>query len=185
MDVVGQHAPVLVHHDLEWLLRLWVEGVRPKVADAELHVYSATLDQGELGGEVPERIRSVFDQAVSARANGVVIRRPLADPDMAEAYRAARVHLYPGAANEVYCSTLAESQAVGVPAVARRFAAAAERVRDGESGFVAPDDEAFASCAALLLSDDDVFRNRSADCRTHQRRRDWDAAAAEFETLFA
>ncbi len=169
--------------DLDWLLRLWVEDVRPKVADAELHVYSATLDQGELGGEVPERIRPVFDRAVSARANGVVIRRPFADPDMAEAYRAARVHLYPGAANEVYCSTLAESQAVGVPAVARRFAAVAERVRDGESGFVAPDDEAFASCAALLLSDDDVFRNRS--CHAHRRRRDWDAAAAEFEVLFA
>ena len=188
-DMAPAHPPraVVTTHplmDLDWLLRLWVDEVRPKVADAELHVYSATLDKGELGGEVPERLKPVLGQAVAARAHGVVIQRPCADPDMAEAYRAARVHLYPGAENEVYCSTLAESQAVGLPAVARRFPAVGERIRDGESGFLVPDDQAFASCAILLLIDDSVFRSRSADGRAHQRARSWDAAAVEFEALF-
>ena len=188
-EMTPAHPPraVVTTHplmDLDWLLRLWVEVVRPRVDDAELHVYSATLDRGVLGAEVPEPVKPILDRAVAARGEGVVIQRPLADPDMAEAYCAARVHLYPGAGKEVYCSTLAESQAVGVPAVARRLAAAGERIRDGDSGFLVPDDEAFASCAILLMIDDGVFQGRSADGRAHQRGRDWDAAAAEFEALF-
>ncbi len=169
---------------LDWLLRLWVEDVRPRVSDAELHLYSAVLDRGALGAEVPEPIKPVFAQAMAARADGVVIQRPRADPDMAEAYRCARAYLHPGAEDEVYCTALAESQAVGVPAVARRFAAACERVRDGETGFVAPDDEAFANCATLLLSDDDTLRGFSGNGQAHPRGRGWDAAAAEFEALF-
>ncbi|MFQ5959192.1 MAG: glycosyltransferase [Alphaproteobacteria bacterium] len=188
-EMAPAHPPravVTTHplNGLDWLLRLWITDVRPKVEGAELHVYSATLDKGALGGEMPERIKPILDLAISARDKGVVIERPRADPDMAEGYRAARVHLYPGAANEVYCSTLAETQAVGVPAVTRRFAAAGERIRDGETGFAVPDDEAFASCAILLLSHDDVFRGRSADARAHQRGRGWDAVAAGFEALF-
>ncbi|MFQ5784195.1 MAG: glycosyltransferase [Alphaproteobacteria bacterium] len=188
-DMAPAHPPraIVTTHplmDLDWLLRLWVEVVRPAVPDAELHVYSAMLDKGALGGAAPDRLRPVLDLALGAHDDGVVIERPRADPDMADAYRAARVHLYPGAVGEVHCATLAESQAVGLPAVTRRFAAVAERIRDSETGFLVPDDEAFASCAILLLIDDGVFRGRSGDARTHQRSRSWDDAAAEFETLF-
>ncbi len=188
-DLVPAHPPraiVTVHPrlGLGWLLDLWGAQLRPRAPEAELHVYSATLDKGTLGGDVPEPLKPVFDRAAALRDEGVVIQRPRADPDMSEAYRAARVHLHPGADNEVYCATLAESQAVGLPAVSRRFAAAAERIRDSETGFLVPDDEAFVSCAMLLLGHDDIFNGRSADARRLQRERTWDAAAAEFEALF-
>jgi glycosyltransferase involved in cell wall biosynthesis len=189
-DMVPAYPPraVVTTHplmDFDWLLGLWSKEVKPKVADAELHVYSATLARAELGGDVPERIAPIYKRVAAARGDGVVVERPRADPDMVETYRAARVHLYPGAHGEAYCSTLAESQAVGLPAVARRRPAASERIRDSETGFIVPDDEAFASCAMLLLSHDDIFNGRSRDARAHQRGRDWDAAAAEFEALFA
>ena len=103
---------------------------------------------------------------------------------MCDAYREARAHLHPGHGDEVYCSTLAESQAVGLPAVTRNAAAAAERLRDGETGFIVPDDEAYANCAMLLLTADNVFESRSEDARAHQRGRSWDDAAADFEVLF-
>ena len=170
---------------LDWLLELWGKSIRPRVEGAELHVYSAALDRGSLGGDVPDRIKPVFDRAVALAGDGVVIQRPRADPGMAEAFRAARAHLHPGHDAEFHCASLAESQAVGLPAVIRRTAAAAERVRDGETGFHVPDDEAFANCAMLLLDNDDVFAGRSADARAHQRGRGWDDAAAEFEALFS
>ncbi len=169
---------------LDWLLRLWVDVIRPGAPGAELYIYSAMLDRGLLGGDVPERVKPVFERAMAAQEDGVFIERPLADPGMADAYRAARVHLYPGSAREVYCSTLAESQATGLPAVTRRHPAAMERIVDSETGFAVPDDEAFASCAMLLLTLDDLFRGRSADARSHQRGRDWDGAAEAFEELF-
>lgn len=169
--------------DLDWLIELWTREIRPKVENAELRIFSAMLDRGLLGGDVPERIRPVLDRALAAREHGVTILRPRADPDMADAYREARAHFYPGAEAEVYCATLAESQAVGLPAVARPFAATRERVVDGETGFIAPDDQAFASCAILLLMNVGVFESRSETARATRRGRGWDEAAAEFEAL--
>ncbi len=171
--------------DLDWLLRLWVERVAPRSQGAELMVYSAALAGGLQGAPVPEDLRAIFDRAVLAHDAGVRLARPLADPDMAAAYRTARVHLYPGHSQEVYASTLAESQAVGLPAVARKKGAAPERIRDGRSGFLVPDDDAFVNCTVLLLNDDSVFRTRSNDTRSLQRGRGWDEAAAEFEALAA
>ena len=171
--------------DLDWLLQLWIGDLRKRVPEAELHIYSATLDKGMLGGDVAGNIYPLFERVRAAAADGVVVHRPRADPDMADAYRAARVHLYPGAASEVYCSTLAESQAVGLPAVSRQFNAVTERIHNNESGFLVPDDEAFANCAMLLLHYDQIFRGRSDEARNRQRGRDWEAAAAEFAALFS
>ena len=171
--------------DLDWLLRLWCAEIRPRAPEAELHVYSALLDQGDLGAELPEKIRPILERARAGGDDGVVIKRPLGDPDMAEAYRGARVHLYPGDVRLTCCHTLADTQAVGLPAVTRRIGAAPERIIDGETGFLVPDDEAFLSCAMLLLTDDGIFNNRSATARERQRGRSWDDAAEEFEALLS
>jgi hypothetical protein len=170
---------------LSWLLDLWARDIRPRAEGAELYVYSAVLDKGMRGGEVPDTIKRVFDKTMALKGDGVIIQRPQADRFMANAYRFARVHLHPGRDNEIYCSALAESQAVGLPAVTRHTAAAAERVRNSASGFVVPDDEAFANCAMLLLTVEGMFKGRSIEAREFQRDRDWDHAAAEFEGLFS
>jgi hypothetical protein len=67
--------------------------------------------------------------------------------------------------------------------VTRRQGAAQERVRDSRSGFLTPDDEAFANCSILCLKEDIVYRGRSKDAWDMQRDRSWDDAAAEFEAL--
>jgi glycosyltransferase involved in cell wall biosynthesis len=171
--------------DLDWLIKLWVSSIAPRVAEAELVVYSGALAAGAAGAEIAEDLKPILRQAVLASESGVRLARPLADPDMARAYTHARVHLYPGHGKEVYAATLAESQAAGLPAVGRKRGAVPERVRDGRTGYLVPDDEAFANCAVLLLNDDQVFSIRSRDCRSSQRGRTWDDAAAEFEALAA
>ena len=132
---------------------------------------------------MPPEFKPLLDQALGAAGHGVRLMRPLADHDMAEVYRHARVHLYPGAEREVYASTLAESQATGLPAVTRRLGAAEERIVDGRSGFLTPDDEAFVNCAVLCLKEDIVYRGRSRDAVQMQRGRSWDDAAAEVEAM--
>jgi hypothetical protein len=59
-----------------------------------------------------------------------------------------------------------------------------ERLRDGQTGSIVPDDAAFANVAIQLLSSDDIFWSMNREARLLQRERTWDAAAAEFETLF-
>jgi glycosyltransferase involved in cell wall biosynthesis len=115
----------------------------------------------------------------------VEIRRPGGDLDMAPAYRQARVHLHPGHGDDMLASTLAESQASGLPAVARPLGAARERILDGKTGFLAPDAEAFANTALTLLKEDGVFWGFSRDARLAQAGRSWEAASADFEAALA
>ncbi len=193
-DYLNEAVPEPVHppravctthpaHGLDWLIRLWVERVHPACPEAELHVYSAVLDKGQTGQEVPDGIKPVLAQALAARAQGVIIHAPKSDPGMAEAYLAARVHLYPGHVDDMASWTLAESQALGLPAVARPLGAAPERIRNAETGYVVPDDEAFANVTLQLLTNGDLFWGMNRDCRLHQRDRSWDAVAADFEAI--
>ncbi|MGQ0663173.1 MAG: glycosyltransferase [Pseudomonadota bacterium] len=171
---------------LDWLLALWVERIRPQAPAAELHVYSALLDKGQLGGTVPGTVTAVLGRALSARVHGVVIARPQADPQMAAAYRCGRVHLYPAAAAETFAATLAESQATGLPAVARaQSLAVLERVIDGQTGVIAASDANFAVAAVNLLTDRVAFERMSANARRLRRARGWAVAAAEWEERFA
>ncbi len=172
-------------HGLDWLLRLWCERIHPACPEAELHVYSMALDKAQLGGECAQPLKPVLAQALAARERGVTILRPKGDLGMAADYRAARVHLYPGHADDMACFTLMESQACGLPAVARPLGAVRERVRDGETGYVVPDDDAFANVAVQLLTNDEMFWSLNQGAHASQRERGWDAVAADFEVLFA
>lgn len=169
--------------DMDWLVDLWCRKIEPLIKGAELHIFSGSMAPGLLGRVVPEDVRDLWRQIEAAAGQGVRVRRPLPDHDMAEEYRHARVHLYPGGLGEPFAFTLADSQAAALPGVTRRQGAAAERIVDGRSGFLTPDDEAFANCAVLALKEDIVYRGRSKDARDMQRGRSWDDAAAEFEAL--
>jgi glycosyltransferase involved in cell wall biosynthesis len=171
---------------LDSVIRLWTRRVRPEVPGAELHVYSAILDRGRNNAEIPPACRAVLDLALAAREQGVVIRPPEPDPQMAQAYRAARAHLYPGQPRELYGFTLAESQAVGLPGIVRATnAALLMRIVDRQSGIVAADEEAMAAGAITLLTDNLAFERMSAAARKLHRGRSWAVAAAEFEAVLA
>jgi glycosyltransferase involved in cell wall biosynthesis len=171
---------------LGWLLTLWIDRIRPQVPNAELHVYSAMLNKGYLGSDVPANVKPLVDLVNAARDRGILVLRPQGDSGMADAYRSARAILYPGTPSEIYGFTLAESQAVGLPAVVRPTSAVlAERILDGETGRIASNDVAFAATAIELLSDKAAFERYSAKCRELRRARSWPIAAAEFEAFVA
>jgi hypothetical protein len=177
-------AVVTTHpaHGLDWLLDLWIDRIRPAVPGAELHLLSMTLARAAEGGEVEDSLRPLAAKALAARADhGVVIARPEGDFSMAATWRAASVHLFPGHADDMGCHTLMESQASGCPAVLRPLGAAPERVADGVSAYVAPDDDAFANLAALLLAESGLRASMGAEARARMAGRDWAAAAAALE----
>jgi hypothetical protein len=173
------------NHDMDWLVGLWRGRIRLGAPTARLVVVSSVLAKGRDGGEIPENIRPILERVLSCAEDGVEIMAPTGDPGMAALYRSARVHLYPGHADDMVCWTLADSQACGLPAVARDLGAVRERIVDGQSGQVVPDADAFASVAARLLTDDETFWGMSRDAALLQRGRSWDAVAAEFDTLLA
>lgn len=169
-------------HGLDWLLDLWPK-IRAKVPEGRLALYSAVLDKGRQGGEVDGTIRPILDKALSLAGSGVYIERPVGDIDMPGIWRKARVHLFPGHADDWLASTLMESQASGIPAVARPLGVAPERLIDGQTGHLVPDAEAFANVAAELMNNEALFWSMSRDAKLHQASRGWDAVAGEIEGL--
>jgi hypothetical protein len=180
-------AVVTTHpaHGLGWLLDLWADEIHPRVPDARLHVYSALLDRARSGALVADEIRHLHDRSALIEDLGVRILAPGGEAAMAEAYATARCHLYPGHREDMACWTLVDSQASGLPAVARSRGAAHERIANGQTGYVVPDDAAFANVAVQMLSDDGMARGLSEAARADDRRRPWSLAAAEVETLWS
>jgi len=172
-------------HGLEGILDTWVKSIYVRVPNATLNIFSAALHRGVYGGEVPDAMKRLLKKVKEAEIKNVVIRKPMADPQMAAFYRDSVVHLYPRIESEVYCSTLAESQACGLPAVAFDKGAASEHIRNGQTGFVVPDVQAFANVTVHMMTSSSAQINMSRDARLMQRARNWDVVAAEFELLWS
>lgn len=168
-------------HGLDWLVDLWVKKIRPRVPEAELHVHSMTLAAAAEGGTVEEGLRPLAAKVLEAAAHGVVVTRPQGDHLMSAALAEASVHLYPGHPDDMGCFTLMESQAAGCPAVIRPLGAAPERIADGITGYSAPDDDAFANLAVMLLTDRSVQQAMGAEARARWKGRTWDGVAATLE----
>ena len=177
------NAVVTTHpaNGLNWLLGIWLNHVMARIATAEPHIYSSILARGAAGGECPASLRSILDRALGAREKGVKIFQPLPDDKMSEVYRRARLHLYPSHDRDLICTTLGDSQAVGLPAVARDKGAARERLLNGKSGYLATTDEDFADFTARILEDNTIFSKLSKTAKMRQRNRTWDHVAADFE----
>ena len=168
-------------HGVDWLVELWREKIHPILPHAELHLYSAALEKAGRGEPIAAAFARVAAIVGAAAGANVMVKKPLADPAMAEAFRAARVHLHPGHASDVYCHTVGESQSCGLPAVVRPRGAARERIAHNATGFAHADDDAFAMATLRLLGDEATYRRMSDAARAMQRGRSWAEAASDFE----
>lgn len=186
-EVSPPHAVVTTHplQALAWLVDLWTTQIQPQVPEARLSVYSAVLSKGLRSGEVPDNIAPILEQVKAAASANVVVVDPLPDPGMNDVYRKSRVHLYPGDAQDFACWTLTESQAAGLPAVARPLGGTDERIDNGETGYLVPDAAAFVNLAVQILSNDDVYRNLSTAAADVRRRKVWATAAEALDAFVA
>lgn len=196
-DAVRGRAPLVVppppraifasnpQRDLRWLLGLWARAILPAVPGAELHLYGIrdyAYRYGEPWEETESRLGQFVPDDFPATARASLRPHPPATRDeLWEAMRRARVMLYGGHRVEAFCLAVAEAQALGVPAVVRPIAVLPERVRDGLTGFVASDDEAFARHAIDLLADDALWHAQHEAALRLQQGWSWDQMAARFE----
>ena len=113
------------------------------------------------------------------------LREPVDKARLIDELRLARVMLYKGDINETFCLAVAEAQCMGVPTVVQPIGSMTERVRHDETGFIAPDDDAFALAARRLLTDDALWRAQHDRALDVQRSWRWAQAAAAFEELIS
>lgn len=168
---------------LDWLLTLWSESIRPHVPEAELHVFSGAATYGHVGDAKQSRMAEVLEQARAMSSQGVVLRGPVPKGQLIEELRASRVMLYRGDINETFCLAVGEAQAMGVPTVVQNLGSVVERVRDGETGFIAGNDKGFAQAAVRLLTDDGLWSAQHQAALDRRRHLGWQRAAVAFEEL--
>ncbi|MDR3440705.1 glycosyltransferase [Telmatospirillum sp.] len=168
---------------LDWLLDVWTERIRPKVGNAELHIFAGSSIYGAIGAAKAERMAPILDRAANLAEAGVILRGPVAKSRLVEEIGQARVFLYRGDIGETFCNAAAEPQAMGLPGVVEDIACMKERVEDGKTGFVVKGQTAFAAAAVRLLTDDALWRQMHAESLERQGRWTWQHAAAAFEKL--
>jgi glycosyltransferase involved in cell wall biosynthesis len=125
----------------------------------------------------------VLEKAAGLAAYGVRHFAPVGRAQLAAALSGARVMLYRGDPGETFCLALAEAQAMGVPAIVQPLGSAPERVIDGTTGQVAPDDGAFAMAAVRVLRDNALWRCWHLAALAKQGGSSWDSVAMRFEAL--
>lgn len=168
---------------LDWLLDRWTADIQPRVAGAELHIFSGAATYGAAGDAKADAMNRVLARAGALADKGVVLRGPVPKAKLIEELGLARVMLYRGDVNETFCLAVGEAQALGVPAVVCDLGSMAERVADGETGFVANGEAAFGRAARQLLGDDALWRHQHLAALESQGRWGWAQAAEAFEDL--
>mgnify|MGYP003311344198 CR=1 FL=1 len=177
-------------HAMQEILRLWVDEIHPNNDHAQLHIYSTSLSRWRDTGEIGDDLDDLIPMVLKSKKYGAFIKSPMPDSIMANVYGTAKLHLYPAIKMEMYGNTLAESQATGLPALVRTTdqsaGAIAERVCNGQSGYIAPDDPAFVNLVAEILAENsELYWSLHREALTLQKYRTWHIAAIEFEALWS
>ena len=168
---------------LDWLLDLWANQIEPQVPGTELHLFTGAATYGSVGDKKADAMAVVIKQAESLEGQGVRVRGPVSKSVLIEEFKAARCMLYRGDINETFCLAVGEAQASGVPTVVRDLGSVVERIKDGETGFVAKSDLAFVGNAIALLSDEALWKSQHNAALKLQRSWLWPDAAKRFEQL--
>ena len=105
-----------------------------------------------------------------ARAAGVVLRGAYDTSELPERLRGVDVVIAPSILEETYCLVASEAQMLGIPVVASNQGATAERIRDGENGFLVPTGDAGALAQLLLRLRDDRPRLEAVAARLRVER---------------
>src|SRR5258706_4629632 len=166
--------------NLRKLVEIWASAILPRLPDATLDVYGVH-DLGERDGwNTWEGTFLPAGMSAAVRAS-VRIHRTATREALHDAMRSARVMLYLGHECEAFCMSLAEAQALGLPAVVSPVAAVSERVIDGPTRFHRAHPAGFADAAVSLLSDDRLWEMQHRACLDLCQGATWAEVAARFE----
>jgi glycosyltransferase involved in cell wall biosynthesis len=169
--------------NLRRLVEIWANLILPRVPDAVLDVYGVNRlasDDDPWAAWEGKLLPSGLPAHVKA---SVRIHPSQSRSQLMQAMRGSRVMLYLGHKAEAFCLSVAEAQALGVPAVVGPVTVLPERVIDNVTGFVRGNDQEFADAAVALLGDDALWRSQHESALRYQQGIDWSEYAGRLESL--
>jgi glycosyltransferase involved in cell wall biosynthesis len=165
---------------LRWLVDLWVAEIHPQHPDAELHVFAGWKTYGAWGIAVKNRMQTEIEYASQFSMNKIVIRDVLPKQELFSEMKEGRAMFYKGDKAETFCLSVAEAQALGLPAVVCDLGSMKERVENGVTGFVAKNDKDFIEAALKILNDNTLFNSMSNSAIKKYSTNNWKMVAQKF-----
>ena len=149
-----------------------------------IHIYSNIIHKSLLGEAVPEIYDAIVKKVEQNLSYNIKVNAPKVDKLMIEEIKDMRVHLYPSHKFEVSSFSLAETQALGMPAIARPLGSATEKIYNGKTGFIAENEKLFSEYVIKFLSDLTYFKNINKEFKNLKQGREWEMVAEEFIQVF-
>jgi glycosyltransferase involved in cell wall biosynthesis len=167
--------------NLRRLVEIWAQSILPRVPDAVLDVYGLNgVTTNEETWKQWEGTLLPTGLPPHAKAS-VRLHQPVSRAELIRAMRGSRVMPYLGHKAEAFCLSVAEAQALGVPAVVAPLTVLPERVIDGLTGFIRADAGEFADCTVKLLTDDALWRRQHEAALKYQPGITWSEHAGRLE----
>ena len=148
---------------LDWLIDLWLKYVHNKIPWAELHIYSKLLKQNKPADNI--KIRNLKLTLDLNKKSGILIKSPLPQNEFISKLATYKLHLCPSLDSDIQYLSILESQAFGMPVIARETSSVYDCIYNNETGFIVRDKLSFAKKIIQVLNDNKLFstlRNNSS-----------------------
>ena len=155
------------------MIELWRNRIISELPNSRLRIFSSILYRGFEDNQIDKNYSNILSLIKDSKDCGIEIVQPKGDREMSIEYKNARVHLYYGHEKDFACWTLRDSQSVGLPAVGRSLGGVADVIKNSKSGYIAPDDDAFANLTLQILSDDKIYSSLNGDSKGVLNQRTW------------
>jgi glycosyltransferase involved in cell wall biosynthesis len=165
---------------LRWLVDIWVKYIHPVEPTASLHIFSNWKTYGAWGESVQNRMKAELEYVESFKDYNIFLRDVLPKKELFQELKTGRAMFYRGDKAETFCLSIAEGQALGLPAVVCDLGSMKERVENGLTGVVAKNDEEFIEAALNILNDDTLFHSMSSSALKKYSTINWKMAANKF-----
>ena len=164
---------------LDWMLNVWLKYIHPKVPWAELHIYSKLLYQSKTTNNI--KIRNLKLTLEVNKNSGIFVKQPLPQKEFVLELTKYKLHLCPSLDNDVQYLSILESQAIGIPVIARETGSLYECIYNNETGYIVKDEESFARKVIQVLSDNRLFITLSNNSKLNNHVISWRDVVSNFE----
>ena len=113
--------------------------------------------------------------------SGIFVKQPLPQKEFVLELTKYKLHLCPSLDNDVQYLSILESQAIGIPVIARETGSLYECIYNNETGYIVKDEESFARKVIQVLSDNRLFITLSNNSKLNNHVISWRDVVSNFE----
>ncbi len=164
---------------LDWLIDLWLKYVHSAIPWAELHIYSKLLEQNKPSNNI--KIRNLKLTLDLNKNSGIFIKSPLPQEEFILQIVKYKLHLCPSLDNDLQYLSILESQACGIPVIARETGSIYDCIYNNETGYIVRDKLSFARKIIQVLNDNKLFSTLRNNSKLNNYVISWKDTVTNFE----